>query len=226
MPASTIVVRPSEQSRKTSPSRGLDGEDVDVDVGLGPERARDHRALRVDRRLLGRELAAAHELGDERVVVGQLLELLVAQPVGARVADMADRDLPVGLEHRDGHRRAHPRGCRVGRGALVDAQVRGLDQRDDALLAAWRRVELGLGDGARRERRGDLAGLGAAHPVRDGEHRAAPRRSCPRCAAACARHSTPPPSWRFSSLEPQVGLADPDDVAGDEAPVARRGGCR
>ena len=109
VPASTIVVRPSEQSRKTSPSRRLDGERVDVDVGLGPERARDHRALRVDRRLLRGELAAPHELGDERVVVGQLLELLVAQPVGARVADMPDRDLPVGLEDRNRHRRAHPR---------------------------------------------------------------------------------------------------------------------
>ena len=150
---------------------GLDGERVDVDVGLGPERARDHRALRVDRRLLGRELTAPHELGDERVVVGQLLELPVAQPVGARVADVPDRDLPVGLEHRDRHRRAHPRRRRVGGGALVDAQVRGLDQRDDALLAGRARIEVGLGDRGRRELGGDLAGLRAAHPVGDREHR-------------------------------------------------------
>ena len=52
-----------------------DRERVDVDVGVGAERARDHRALRVHLGLLRRELAAAHELGDERVVVGELLEL-------------------------------------------------------------------------------------------------------------------------------------------------------
>ena len=47
--------------------------------GLGPERARDDRALRVLLGLLRRELALAHELLDERVVVGQALELAVAQ---------------------------------------------------------------------------------------------------------------------------------------------------
>ena len=84
----------------------------------------------------GRELAAPDELGDERVVVGQLLEPVVAQQVGARVADVADRDRPVVLDQRDRHRRAHPGGCRVGRGALVDAAVRLLDQLDDVRLAA------------------------------------------------------------------------------------------
>ena len=74
----TIVVRPSEQSRKTSPARASTREGVDVDVGIGAERARDHRALRVRLGLLGRELAAADELADERVVVRQLLELALA----------------------------------------------------------------------------------------------------------------------------------------------------
>ena len=55
--SSTIVVSPSEQSRKTSPGSRLDRERVDVDVGVGAERARDHRALRVRLGLLGRELA-------------------------------------------------------------------------------------------------------------------------------------------------------------------------
>ena len=86
------VVSPSEQSRKTSPGSRLDRERVDVDVGLGAERARDHRALRVGLGLLRRELAAAHQLGDERVVVGELLEHAVADAVRARVADVAERD--------------------------------------------------------------------------------------------------------------------------------------
>ena len=45
--------------------------------------------------LLRRELPAAAHLLDERVVLGQALELAVAQPVGARVADVRDRDVVV-----------------------------------------------------------------------------------------------------------------------------------
>ncbi len=52
----------------------LDREHVDVDVRVGAERTRDHGALRVHLGLFGRQLAAPHELGDERVVVGELLE--------------------------------------------------------------------------------------------------------------------------------------------------------
>ena len=47
---------------------------------------------------LGGQLAAPDELGDERVVVGQLLEVVVAQQVGARVADVAERDAAVVLD--------------------------------------------------------------------------------------------------------------------------------
>ena len=43
--------------------------DVDVDLPVGAERARDHRALRMLRRLLGRQRAGAHPLGDQRVIV-------------------------------------------------------------------------------------------------------------------------------------------------------------
>ena len=79
---------------------GRDRERVDVDVRLGAERPRDHRALRVHLRLLRRELAAPQQLADERVVVRELLELLVADAVGARVADVADRDRAVGRHPR------------------------------------------------------------------------------------------------------------------------------
>ena len=105
-----------------------DRERVDVDVRVGAERARDHGALRVHLGLGRGELAAPHELGDERVVVGELLEPAVAEAVGARVADVADRDRAVLLaEERDRHRRAHARGRGVVERALVDAAVRLLD---------------------------------------------------------------------------------------------------
>ena len=43
-------------------------------------------------RLLRRELAAVDLLLQQRMVVRQLLELLAAQPVAARIADVADAD--------------------------------------------------------------------------------------------------------------------------------------
>jgi len=43
----------------------------------------NRRALRVRLRGLGGQLPAPDELGDERVVVGQLLEVVVAKQVGA-----------------------------------------------------------------------------------------------------------------------------------------------
>ena len=72
------------------PGARLDLEGVDVDLRVGAEHPCDHGALRVDIRFLRREPPAADELGDERVVVGQLLERAVADAVGAGVADMAD----------------------------------------------------------------------------------------------------------------------------------------
>ena len=66
------AVRADEEGR---PALASIEKRVDVDVGIGAERAGDDRALRMDLRLLGREPAAADELGDERVVVGQLLDL-------------------------------------------------------------------------------------------------------------------------------------------------------
>ena len=117
----------------------LDRERVDVDVGIGAERARDHRALRMGLRLLRRELAAAHELGDERVVVGELLELR-RRARGRRAS-----------RRRGRRRRASPstsatvivvpipRPGRVVVRALEDPPVRLLDQRRDALSGRARR---------------------------------------------------------------------------------------
>ena len=77
----------------------------------------------------GRQLAAPHELGDERVVVGQLLEPVVAQQVRARVADVAERRR--GRRARRARRSSSspcPHVDGVGRRALVHAPVRLLDQ--------------------------------------------------------------------------------------------------
>jgi hypothetical protein len=119
--------------------------------------------------LLGRDLPAAHELPDERVVLGELAELAVAVEVRPRIADVPEPDDPV-LDQRDRHRRAHPRRLGVVRLALVDAAVRLLDQRDDEALARGVVVRL-LAKRLDGEAGRDLAGVCAAHSVRDGEER-------------------------------------------------------
>jgi hypothetical protein len=60
----------------------VNGERVDVDVRIRAERARDHRALRMHFGVAGRQLAPAHELRHQRMVVRQLLERVAAQHVG------------------------------------------------------------------------------------------------------------------------------------------------
>ena len=98
--------------------------DVEVDLHgrLGPQRARDHRALRVRLRLLLGELAARHELADQRVVAGEPHEVAAAQQVAARVAHVRDHDGVVG-HVGGGERRAHARALAVRARALVDARV-------------------------------------------------------------------------------------------------------
>ena len=58
-------------------------EGVDVDVGVGAERARDHRLLRMRFGFLARQLPAFHQLVDERVILRQLLDPSVADEVRA-----------------------------------------------------------------------------------------------------------------------------------------------
>ena len=167
---------------------------------VGAERARDHGALRVQLGLLGRELAAADELGDERVVVGQLLERAVAEQVGARVADVADRDASSVVDERDGHRRAHPRGRGVVARALVDAAVRLLDQR----RRRARSPPASPPSRALAERRGRERARRSRRPARRPSRRrprraAARRRRRPRCGGACGRVACSP-SLRLTSL--------------------------
>ena len=149
-------------------ARGM-GVGVDLDLRLRPQRACDDRALRVVLGGLRRQLPRPFQLGDQRVVLGQLDELVAAQPVGAAVPDVADAD-GVAVDERRGQRRAHPATRLVAQRQLVDAAVRLLgDLLELALRGLLRiaRVAERLGGDPRR----DLAGARAAHPVRDGEDR-------------------------------------------------------
>jgi hypothetical protein len=146
---------------------------VDLHGGLGAQGAGDDGALRVVVGLLGGELALALELLDQRVVVGEALEGAVAQPVGARVADMGHGDIVL-ADHRGGDRGAHALAGAVGLGQVVDALIGQADPRAQGSLGVLVAfvVEPRL-EGLHGQPRGDLAGLGAAHPVGDYEQRSA-----------------------------------------------------
>ena len=124
----------------------------------------------MDLRLLRREPARADEIGDERVVVGELLEAPVAEEVGAGVADVADDDARA-RDERGRDRRPHARRVRVARRPRVDATVRLLDDGAQARLGVERVRLVEVAERARREPRRDLSRLGAPHPVGDGEQR-------------------------------------------------------
>ena len=69
------------------------GPRVDLDLGLGAQRARDDRPLRMLGRLGLGQLSLADQLVDQRVVLGEALQLAVAEQVGAAVADVGDGQL-------------------------------------------------------------------------------------------------------------------------------------
>src|ERR687887_2332883 len=102
------------------------------------------------------------------MILGQLLELAVADQIGARVADVAEHHRVV-LHARPRYLRPHTGSRRILARALVDAPVRLLNQLDDPALAAA--DPFAPPDGTGGEARCQLAGLSAAHAVRDREQR-------------------------------------------------------
>ena len=222
--SSTIVVRPSEQSRKTSPGAGGNGLHVDLDLGLGAERAGDDRALRVVLGLGVGELALAAHLLDQRVVAGEPLELAAAQAVGAAVADVADRRplrsaaltiaavIVVPIPAREGSARAS---------SWISRLAASIVSRRNAL---GRRRRAGRGRRRRRppSRRPRRPGR---RPSRRRRRRSARgRRRSPRwrCAGDRCRCGTPGRRRAALSprLEPELGVADPHHVAVDQLGLA------
>ena len=150
---------------------------VPVEVGLVVVAAQhdpqQEGAVRVDARLLAGDLALVDEALDERVVVADLVQLAVAQEVGARVADVGGGEALAVPQHRL-ERRAHALDGRVladeGAEALVgvgDGALEGVERVDVAQVAVQ------LADDVHRLGRGEVARGGAAHPVGDGDEPAA-----------------------------------------------------
>ncbi len=147
-----------------------EGHRVDVHARLRPQGASDDRALRVLLGLLLGESPLAAELLDERVVLGQALELAVAEQVGPAVADVAERNLVV-VQHRRRQRRAHSGAGGVLLGELMDLAIRLLGDLLELALRGCLVVARAALEGAGGDSGGHLSGLGSAHAVGHGEQR-------------------------------------------------------
>jgi hypothetical protein len=142
-------------------------------VGLGHrpavEGAQQQGPVRVRGHVVFGDLALVDQRLDERVVVRDLEELAVAEPVGARVADVAERGVPVRPE-QGGQRGAHALDRGIGDDQFLQPQVgRGdrVGERADQVGPEAPRVERGdRGDGGGA---GHLTGRVAAHAVGDRE---------------------------------------------------------
>ena len=133
------------------------------------QRPQQQRALRVGGDVVGADPALVHQRLHQRVIVGDLVELAVAQQVTARVADVAHGRVPVGPEQR-GQRGAHALDGGVGDDHFLQPHVGGGDRRGQlAQHVAVGRL------GVEFRHRGDGQGAGhlacgvAAHPVRHRE---------------------------------------------------------
>ena len=157
------------------------------DVGrhdrLDAEGARHQVLVERIARLLGREHATVDLFLQQRVVAGQLIEFLAAQPIAARVADVPDRHA-VTAEYGGDDRRAHPGAFGPRLRGFVDSLVRGGDlllEQERAVGQAALDVDLGqfaagaqlrhhpVGHDVDRDAARDFARVVAAHAV--GEHR-------------------------------------------------------
>ncbi len=119
-------------------------------------------------RFIGAEAALSYELVDERVVVREPDELVLAQAVCAAVADVRERD-PILADVERGQRGAHSRLLRVAPRELVDARVRLLDAVVQVVLGIAAAVGETPAEAFDRETRGHLSRLRAAHSVGDDE---------------------------------------------------------
>ncbi len=141
---------------------------VDIELGTGAERACDHRALRVHRRLLARQATGALELGDQRVVVRELLQHAVAQEVRARVADVAEHHV-IAVEQRRRDRRPHARRRRIALRPLEHASVRLEDRAAQAHLGILAGSGRELAEGLDCKSRCQLSCACSSHAVCDDE---------------------------------------------------------
>src|SRR5262245_3385428 len=139
---------------------------VDLHALVHPERAREDAAVGMGLGLLGRDLALQDHAVDQRVVLGELGQLAVAEQVRARVAHVHEVHL-LAVDERGREGRAHARDAPVALRAIEHGPV-GLDHliREGSLVPLEQ-----LLNGLQRKARRHLAAAVPAHAVGDGVQR-------------------------------------------------------
>ena len=136
----TISVNPSEQSSKAIASLNFERAGLDGNSELlAADDVRDDVAETVPGDLVWPKGSAAHHVGGDRVVLGELVQLAVSVHVRTAVADVHDAQLRTQMK-RHRHRRPHPAQFRMLRRLLENAGVglteRRLELREDLLRFA------------------------------------------------------------------------------------------
>ena len=148
---------------------GLPVLQVRVDLRGPVQGAEQDRSLRVVGGLLLGDAPVVHQRLHERVVVRDLVELTVAQQIGAGVADMGEGEPQPVPQHR-GERGAHALQARVPVDQLLELMVGVPEGRlDVADQVTAGRVPVEGGQGCDGDRARHLAVGVPAHTVGDGE---------------------------------------------------------
>src|SRR5512138_3377173 len=108
--------------------------DVGLDFGARPHASRDHVAVGVIARLLGSEKAGIDLLLHVRMILGELLQLAIAQQIHAGIADLSDQVLRL-PDHEDRRGGAHPLLVHFGNRAVVNRSIGLTERLGDLLLA-------------------------------------------------------------------------------------------
>ena len=144
---------------------------VRVGVGAALQRPHDQRSLRVVGGGRRAEAALVDERLDQGVIAGDLVQVAVAQQVGAGVADMADGDLGA-RPQQCGERGTHALDGRVGHAHVVQrvaGRGHGCCQGVQHVVTAREVLAVERRDSGDRHGAGYLAGRVAAHAVGDGQ---------------------------------------------------------
>jgi len=163
-----IVVQPVGAEQEAILGEHVEVLGVDIDGLVDPDRSRDRILDRQIGDLFLGQPSAAQQLVDERVILGELMDLIVPREVDPAVADV--RDEPASASEKQGAQRgAHPFLGGVVGGHLVDACAcvahSELQECEHVLAMAGRGRGENVAQHAGRRRARHLTGRMTAHAV-------------------------------------------------------------
>ena len=106
--------------------------EIHLDVGLGPQTAGDDVLGDGEIGLLGCQVIAPHQLPDQAMIEGELIDPPVANPVDPGIADVRHQS-PFGQEQERGAGRPHSLKIAIGRRPAMNQEADLTEGLDDGL---------------------------------------------------------------------------------------------